>query len=240
MKQRLFELILIFITFFLPGFIWQSQSFSHEPGQLSIYMIQFLLIAVSQVLLIIYILWVQCPRPHSRENPPLYTFGIVKPRPADLPYSLVIYLGIFALLLCLSFIISLLPEKGQNLFDAGFRWKLSDPGLIPLVILFSIVTGYREELFFRSYLLTRFSQLSLSPLPSLLLSSLLFSSGHIYQGLAGFSVSFIQGIYFGIVFLKTRNIHRIALAHALYNTTILLTTLFTKYSLPINCSSITF
>ncbi|MBA7647251.1 hypothetical protein ES703_55023 [subsurface metagenome] len=225
MKQRLLEIVLILTAFFLPGFIWQGQALAPESSGLAVYMLQFLLLALPQSMLIIYILWLQ-------KNPPLADFGLVPLRFLDLLHSLIIFLGVLGILLLLSLIIALLPTEGQKMFQAGFRWQLSDPKLIPLVLVFSIATAYREELFFRSYLITRFSQMGSGPMLNLLLSSLLFGLGHIYQGLAGFSVSFIQGLFFGMIFLSTKNIHRIALAHALYNTTVLLATLFSGYSLP--------
>ena len=224
MKQIL-ELILIFMAFFLPGFIWQSQSFNQEALYLTDYMLQFILIAVPQTLLIAYILKIQ-------KEPPLSEFGIVKPAFKDLFYSLLICAGIFSFLLPMGLLYSLLPEKGKNFFATGFRWELANPKQIPLVFFFSLVTGYREELFFRSYLLTRLSKISGNAFIGLLLSSLLFSCGHIYQGPAGFFIALIQGFYFGVIFLKTRNLHRLALAHAFYNSTILFLTLFSKYSLP--------
>ncbi len=227
MKQRLFEILIIFIAFFLPGFIWQNRSYDQGSAFMSDYMLQFLLIAVPQIIMISYVLWIQ-------DKHALAEFGIVKLKFIDLPISVIIYLGIFVLLMILSLLISLLPYEGRKLFYPGFRWKLSDPKLIPLVFLFSIATGYREEIFFRSYLLTRFAQMGSNPAVNLVLSSLIFAGGHIYQGLAGFTISFTQGLFFGLVFLKTKNIHHIALPHALYNTTILLTSLFTDFPLPGN------
>jgi hypothetical protein len=200
------------------------------------YTAQSILISLPQILLIVYILWLQ----RDWENAvPLSAFGLVRLRTRDLLYGLVVYLGIFALLIPLSYLLALLPTRLQDLLEEGYRWKLSNPALIPLVIVFSIVVGYREELFFRAYLLTRFHELALSPAVGLALSCLLFAAGHLYQGLAGLIVALVQGIYFGLIFIKTGNLHSIALAHGLYNLTVLLLTLFTD-SLPIGLAMIMF
>ena len=226
-------MILLFLLFYLPGYLWPQQDLLGSSGSLCAYMLQFLIIAVPQILLLLYILALRGREEGrgrgegcSRETP--YTgFGILRPRAKDLLYALAVFAGVFALLSLLGFILSLLPEAGRSLFTTGFRWKLEDPRLIPLVLLFCLVTGYREELFFRSYLLTRFRQLQLPALLGIGLSTLLFAAGHAYQGVAGLAVALIQGLYFSILFVRFNNIHPLAVAHGLYNAAVLVGSLFT-------------
>ena len=46
----------------------------------------------------------------------------------------------------------------------GYRWGLQSAAQIPLAILFGITAGYREEFFFRSYLLGRLEELGVGSL----------------------------------------------------------------------------
>ena len=77
--------------------------------------------------------------------------------------------------------------------------------------------GYTEELYFRSYLLTVWSRLRLPMFASLLFSSILFASGHLYQGWFAVATIFIIGIVLGLWYFALKNIHLIAVAHALFN-----------------------
>jgi membrane protease YdiL (CAAX protease family) len=212
----LFEITLVFITFFLPGFLY---SHPETTGfNTTAYMLQFVSIALPQILFMGYLIWLQKPLK-------FIDFGISKPRAGDIPLALLIYLGIFALLLAAALLVQLFPQSGRLALESGFRWRLASCSQLPLAMIFSLVTGYREELFFRAYLLTRFSQLGVNPYFGILVATLVFSLGHLYQGPAGLAVAFIQGIYFGLIFLHKKNIHLLALAHTLYNLTILSITL---------------
>jgi membrane protease YdiL (CAAX protease family) len=152
-------------------------------------------------------------------------FGVSRPRAADLPWALLVALGILLLLGLLGLAISSLPGGMRRFFQSGFRWRLTEARLAPLALGFCLVTGYREELFFRSYLLTRFAQAGLHPGLAVAASSLLFAAGHVYQGPTGFAVALLMGLYFALVFLRMRNLHRLAWAHGLYNLIVLASTL---------------
>jgi membrane protease YdiL (CAAX protease family) len=215
-------MILLFLLFYLPGYLWPQQELLKSSESFRSYMLQFLIVAVPQILLLLYILTLR-----ATENP-YAEFGIPRPRVMDLLYALLIFAGVFALLTLLSVILMLLPAAGRSVFTTGFRWKLKDPRLIPMVLLFCLVTGYREELFFRSYLITRFRQLQLPVFVAIGMSTLLFAAGHVYQGVAGLAVALIQGAYFSILFVRFKNIHPLAVAHGLYNATVLVITLFVE------------
>ncbi|MBN2553947.1 MAG: CPBP family intramembrane metalloprotease [Spirochaetales bacterium] len=219
-------MILFFLVFYLPGYLWPQQELLRSSEDLRSYMLQFLIIALPQILLLLYVLGLRAQGSDAAPGDRYADFGLSPPRAADLPYALLIFAGLFMLLAGLSLVLSLLPEAGRSLFSSGFRWKLEDRRLIPLVLLFCLATGYREELFFRSYLITRFSRLRLPVALCIGLSTVLFSIGHAYQGPAGLAVALIQGLYFGILFVRMRNIHPLAIAHGLYNTTVLLISLF--------------
>lgn len=94
-------------------------------------------------------------------------------------------------------------------------------GGIFLILLYSFAIGYKEEMFFRSYLLTRASNLGLHSLYTSIIGSILFGIGHLYQGGFISAIAFLQGLLFSLFFLKSRNLHALAIAHSLYNFSIL-------------------
>jgi membrane protease YdiL (CAAX protease family) len=226
-------MVLLFLVFYLPGYLWPDQDIIQNSISLGPYMLQFLIMAVPQILLLLYILQLRTESSGDNLRDNWASFGLLPLRPVDLLYALAIFAGIFTLLLIMGLILALLPWGGEALFSEGFRWKLRDARLVPVVLLFCLVTGYREELFFRSYLLTRFSRLSLPVAVGIGMSTLLFASGHVYQGFAGFAVAAVQGLYFSILFIRLKNIHPLAIAHGLYNMTVLVLSLFVDSGLPV-------
>ncbi|MCD6122257.1 MAG: CPBP family intramembrane metalloprotease [Spirochaetales bacterium] len=225
MALILIEIVLIYSTFYLPGIIWQIGFTGSELPELTVYFLQYITVAVPQVFLLLYIIKIQKKLKFS-------DFGIRLIKISDISKSMLVYAGIFLMLVPLIIFLVALPETGQKIFNKGYRWKLQRISQLPLAILFCITTGYSEEIFFRSYLLTRLKQLGSSPYVSVILSSLLFAMGHLYQGYMGYIVAAIQGVYFSVVFLKRKNIHLTALAHSLYNFTVLMASLFMKNPLP--------
>jgi membrane protease YdiL (CAAX protease family) len=219
------EIILIFGAFFLTGFLSQNQSPPVRLENMASIMWFTLVIAIPQILLILYILYLQNGRA-------LAEFGIVGFSRKDPPRILLVYLGIFAFILPVAAVIQLLPDSARETISQGYRWSLRDAAQLPLAFVFCVVSAYREELFFRSYLLTRLGQLGVAPAPAVAAAALLFSAGHFYEGWVGIAVTAIQGIYLAFVFLRLRNLHTISIAHGLYNFTIFCLTLIIGPILP--------
>jgi hypothetical protein len=205
------EIILfLLLFFFLPAFfIPQKPADSLKP-----FILQYILIAILQMILFIGII-----RYWSR--PTLKVLGIVSFKLTAIIYIILLVLFLFGLLFVFNLIMTLLPQTIRDALASDFRWQPQADVPIYLLFLFALTIGYREEFFFRSYLLTRFSQLGFPPALAILASTSLFSVGHLYQGLVGFLFAFIQGVVFSSVFLKKRNLHILAIAHGLYNFTAL-------------------
>ncbi len=72
-----------------------------------------------------------------------------------------------------------------------------------------------EESAFRGYLITRIKILSglKSWIIPVILSSLAFGSGHAYQGVGGFILITIYGAMFALLFLKTKSLWPVVIAH---------------------------
>jgi len=97
----------------------------------------------------------------------------------------------------------------------------SPTGALGWIILcfYCLFSAYLEESFFRFYLLSRRNELNLSASSALVLSVVLFSICHIYEGPWGFLNSVLAGTILAFTFLRYNSLHGIAIAHALYNIT---------------------
>ncbi|WP_167668541.1 CPBP family intramembrane glutamic endopeptidase [Saccharomonospora xinjiangensis] len=86
----------------------------------------------------------------------------------------------------------------------------------PLVLTLSAFgNSFAEEVLVVGYLLTRLRQLGLSENASLLVSSVLRGSYHLYQGLGGFVGNVVMGVVFGRVWQRTGRLWPLVAAHLL-------------------------
>lgn len=136
------------------------------------------------------------------------------------------FFGICAIYFLIMIIVSMLPHGAQEWATAGYRWKLSDITRMPLILMFSLVVGYREEFLFRAYLLTFFTR-SGSPLPvSLVLSATIFGVLHAYEGVVAIVFAAAAALFFSWMFTKYRDLHAIAIGHALFNAGLIFASLY--------------
>lgn len=202
------EILLLFCVFFLPGIL-----FGHSPPDAfeRLWWHAAVLVAgLPQIALLLFILEL-----HPDYDP--HPFGLRPLRTADLPAAGAVTAAMIAAVALLGGVVALIPGAPQAV--AGeFRWRFGRPELMPVVLLTSIATGYREELFFRSYLLTRLERLGAPRPHAIALSTLLFASGHRHQGWSGMAAAALLGVVLALLFLRRRNLHAIALGHGLYNT----------------------
>ncbi len=89
---------------------------------------------------------------------------------------------------------------------------------IPLLILGAIQAALLEELVVVSYLITRLEQVGVSSLAALSASAILRGSYHLYQGWGGFAGNLLLGLFFGAIYLRTRRVWPLIVAHALIDT----------------------
>ncbi|MBU2626941.1 MAG: CPBP family intramembrane metalloprotease [candidate division Zixibacteria bacterium] len=83
----------------------------------------------------------------------------------------------------------------------------------------SLVVAFAEEAAFRGFALTRLEAISKNRLTSVLIVSIGFAVGHMYQGLGGVIVIFVYGLMFAFVFFKTGSIWPGIVAHFLQDFT---------------------
>ncbi|MCD2408145.1 CPBP family intramembrane metalloprotease [Borreliella burgdorferi] len=114
----------------------------------------------------------------------------------------------------------LLPESVlvyyfQN--NAGFNWKISSKKAFFLMAFTSFFTGAFEELFYRAFVITKFTQMGFPVVATAILSSMFFAYGHLYYGILGFLVTFILGIFFAFTYLRYKNVYYVIFIHSFYN-----------------------
>ena len=127
-------------------------------------------------------------------------------------------------------LLRLLPPHWASTLHRGYRWGLGRPSQIPLAVLFALTVGYREEFFFRAYLLRRLDQAGMPSWAAIALSTALFSAGHIYEGIIGIALAACLGALFSIAYLRQRSLHVVAIGHGLYNALALCLGLFDPFS----------
>lgn len=140
--------------------------------------------------------------------------GSVRDRPL-LTVSVVVGLVIISFLL--SYVTSLVLDGGDILK------KLPLHTLLYLATIGSIIAGICEEFVWRGYLLTRFERLTHKPLLAVIIQAILFS---LYHG-PGVIYVLIFGLITGLIYVKTRKLIPLMIAHWLNNTVGFSLTLFT-------------
>ncbi len=207
--ERILGPAVLFAALFLPGYIYQNAEAAamtlSEPSLLA----QNLLLGVPQALLILFVI-LKCG--HVTKE----TAGLVPLRARDAWKIIAGIAGLF---------IIVIPSALVNRDSAGSLFTSvapdkAQPGLLILLALVSLAGAYREELFFRSYLLTELEPFGKAT--AIMAGSLLFGVGHLYQGAGAFVVTALIGLFLSWLFLRTRNVHVVALTHGIYNYLVIL------------------
>lgn len=125
--------------------------------------------------------------------------------------------GVTALLLLVAILANLLASAVGIAANPPFSFNAPTPVVYILSALSLLSVGYMEELFFRAYAMTRLQQLGVSPRTAVLVSALLFSVGHLYQGVQGVLFALLAGLLLGGLYLRRNSVHPLALGHGIYN-----------------------
>ncbi len=212
----LFEPILLFSVFFLPGYISQGiQEAAPDMFESAYFNVFYLVSIVPQILLTLYIIVLKPGRS-------LADFDIGPIKKFDIPKSLLVFAGIYGCVIPIGLIASLIEPELTNQIVYGAGWQFTNRRIIPLVLLTCLTTGYAEEIFFRAYLFKLLSRAGAGLLPAVLITNLLFGSGHLYEGYYAFAATAAIGLFLSFIFIKTKSIHIISIAHGLYNFSVLM------------------
>lgn len=221
------EPLLLFLVFYLPGYLAQSQHLSGRIFNDINFNLTYLLTALPRIALLIYVVSLRAG--FGRETPPptgaLARYGLVKLRMSDLAWALVALVAIELVIIPLAVFGGELFKIRTGHEPIPIHWRLTNGAIVPLVFLTCMTAGYGEELFFRSYMLTRLEELGLKRSVAVAASSVLFAGGHLYEGPLGAAGTLLIGIVLALFFFRKRNLHVIAIAHGSYNFVTLLATL---------------
>jgi membrane protease YdiL (CAAX protease family) len=137
----------------------------------------------------------------------------LKPGKSDF-YSLLIALP--GLLLC-SLVIAKIAQNFPNIEQGPVIRPPSDPVTWLILCISCMATGYLEESFFRFYLLSKYDAPLIKHVHAVIISVLLFSACHVYEGPWGILNAAIAGLVLAFIFLRFKSLHGIAVSHGLYN-----------------------
>lgn len=195
---------------FLPGLFASSGQVNPGAWSSPSYMLAVLLVSVPQILLVVYVSDLRTPGFSGR-------MGWSRPRMSDVTSAFISMVAILAAVGIWRAIASVMTQE----LTPAVPWEAPPNRLLPIVVVASLAVAYREEVFFRAYLLERREELGLPAWAMVTASSVIFAVAHLYQGVAGFVVSLLIGGALGLVFLWRRSLHGVAIAHALYNVMVL-------------------
>jgi len=85
--------------------------------------------------------------------------------------------------------------------------------------ILTVIVAFTEEMTFRGFALTRLERILKNRTLTVLVVSVAFSAGHLYQGFGGVIVIFVYGIMFALLFIKTGSIWPGIVAHFLQDFT---------------------
>jgi uncharacterized protein len=224
-KSRILgEVLLVFAAFFLPGYAAQGFMAASSPVT-SLLMLQVIITGIPQFLLMAYVAV-------GVGNDSPQRWGFVRFEARDALRSAVVLGCCFAVVAPFAALVLALPSEISRTLSQGYRYGLQGPAQIPLAVIFGLTAGYREEFFFRSYLLGRLEEAGVQVPVAVAASTILFSAGHVYEGALAVAVTAALGLVLSAAWLRRRSLHVVAIAHGAYNTLVLCLSLVIPHALP--------
>ena len=212
--------IVIFLVIFLPGYLYQNSESAARSLSEPSFVLQNIVVGVPHVILLLYMIL-------SNRSSSAAEYGLVRLRFRSAPLIMAIQAGIVLISGPVALIGRGLGGNSQG-FVRTIQLDIGKLSNLILLALMCLVTGYREELFFRSFFFVEVVALGQKEYVAIAVSTLLFSIGHLYEGIASFLGTAAIGIFLGWCFVRTRNIHLLAIAHAMYNYGIIVLTSLVK------------
>ena len=205
-----FEPFLLYLTLFLPSVFTNNAvmaSFFASP----VSMANYIAISIPPILLILYFFYTK--KWDFKDN---FNSG----RILKTIFLIIIYTFLLLIISNSAAFILILLKIMQNVPKINAIKQL-----IPFYLLVSLITGYREELFFRAYL-TKFFEKTVNKIVLTIVISSMFAICHIAQGAGGVIISFLNSMLLCFIFFRHNSIHINAVSHALYNFFVLLVSVF--------------
>jgi membrane protease YdiL (CAAX protease family) len=111
-----------------------------------------------------------------------------------------------------------MPLLGADPVNHAYHFLAGNKAAIPgMLFTLIVVAGFGEETFYRGWMFERLGKLA-GNIAALLISTTLFAAAHYsVQGVAGTEQAAITGLVFGAIFLRTRSIVPLMVAHAAFD-----------------------
>jgi membrane protease YdiL (CAAX protease family) len=90
---------------------------------------------------------------------------------------------------------------------------------IPVLILWALRAGFGEEIIVVGYLFDRLKAIGWTPWVIVGVAAVLRGTYHLYQGFGGFAGNIAMGLIFGAIYLRTRRLAPLIIAHVLIDIT---------------------
>jgi membrane protease YdiL (CAAX protease family) len=205
------EPFLLFFVLFFPAVFTKNASLASFFTSNTM-MINYIIISIPQILIILYFFHIK--KWNLKIN---FTLSNI------LKTIFFVILYIFLLLIIANSAVLILKIAG---FMQNAAKMETQKQFIVFYLLVSLITGYKEELFFRAYLINFFEKITNETMLTIAISAM-FAICHIAQGVGGITVSFLNSIVLCFIFFRHRNIHINAISHAVYNFLVLMASVFT-------------
>ncbi len=191
-REQYLEL-LVFLFLILPSLVFSF--FAVRQGNMSFMLISSAAILrdLSLVSLILFFIW--------RNNEPAIAIGwTVRNIRKEIGIGLWLFLPFFFVTSVLE---GLLHKAGLSVPSTPLPALISEKGIAEFTLAFFMVitVALAEETIFRGYLILRFRAVTSSPAAAVLLSAVIFSLGHGYEGTASVVTIGIMGAVLGLVYL---------------------------------------
>jgi len=196
-REQLFE-VLAFCFLILPGLAF---SFSAGPSSKENFLpgvIGVMLSDLALVTLICFFLW------HNSESFTRIGWAL-KGYEKEIVLGIVLY---FPLVYGLSFVEELLQSAGLASTKGHIPSFLEPTGTIQQIVatLMIIIVAFTEETIFRGYLILRIKSITGSSFMAVVISTIIFSIGHGYEGLAGVIIVGIMGASFAVIYMWRKSL----------------------------------
>ncbi|MDY3938890.1 MAG: type II CAAX endopeptidase family protein [Spirochaetia bacterium] len=207
---RAVEPFLIYFVLYFPTILQQQIGAGKIDFDNPYLYLTYYAVALPQFLFLLWLI-------RRQEGVTFSDFGFRKPEtPLDILMPVVVLASLFAVQIAAV----LLPRMfgwGYPSAQETMPFSITNSIMLLPAFLMFLLTGYTEELYFRSYLLTYLTRHRIPMAAALMISAVLFASGHLYQGWTATASVFVIGLVLGLWFFALKNIHLLAVSHTLFN-----------------------
>lgn len=191
-KAPLLE-VLVFLFLIVPSMILSFFVFKQGTAGFDLVAIATILRDLALVSLVVFFLW--------RNKESVARIGwTVKNANKEIALGVALFIPMLVVSSYLEKFLRAVGFSGLPKSLAGFLTP-SGPWQFALAFLLVVVVAVAEETIFRGYLMLRFQSITRSNTAAVLLSTIIFSFGHGYEGTAGVITVAFMGLVFAVVYL---------------------------------------